>query len=99
MTKVEPAASGVIALSGELLFGTIMAVKAEVEALLYRQSGDCTLDFSGVTRVDSSVLALWLSCCRLAARRGINLRASGIPHDMESIADLVGLDGVLARSA
>lgn len=99
MTKVEQSATGVIALNGELLFGTIMTVKAEVESLLQQQNGDCTLDFSGVTRVDSSALALWLSCSRLAVRKGITLRASGIPHDMESIADLVGLDGALERSA
>lgn len=99
MAKVEQSATGVIALSGELLFSTIMAVRAELETLLQQQGDRCVIDFSAVTRVDSSALALWLSCCRLAARKGMSLSASGIPADMGSIADLVGLDGVLERTA
>ncbi|GGB83539.1 hypothetical protein GCM10011352_06730 [Marinobacterium zhoushanense] len=95
MTKVEQSSPGVIALSGELLFGTIMAVRAEVEALLSKQTERCQLDFSQVTRVDSSALALWLACCRLAARNSLELSAINIPSDLDAIADLVGLDGAL----
>lgn len=98
MTKVEQSAAGVIALSGELLFGTIMAVRAEVEVLLSKQTGSCQLDFSAVTRVDSSSLALWLACCRLAARSNLELTAINIPSDMAAIADLVGVDGALRHA-
>jgi len=98
VTKVEQPAAGVIALSGELLFGTVMAVRAEVEALLAKQTGACQLDFGEVSRVDSSALALWLSCRRLAAHTGLELTARNLPADMVSIADLVGLDGALGRA-
>ncbi|KEA63253.1 hypothetical protein ADIMK_2777 [Marinobacterium lacunae] len=75
-----------------------MSVRAELETLLSRQEGSCQLDLGGVTRVDSSALALWLAGCRKARRDGIELSIANLPADLKAIADLVGLDGALSQA-
>lgn len=95
MTKAEQLEPGVITLSGDLLFKTVNGVRAQVRALLRQQQGACVLDFTAAGRVDSSALALWLACWREARRLGIELSVRGLPADMISIADLVGLDEAL----
>ena len=49
------------------------------------------LDFSGVTQVDSTVLALILSCMREAERQNYQLRLSGFPTSITTLADLYGV--------
>lgn len=51
-----------------------------------------TLDFSGVTQVDSSVLALMLRCQREATQYDSRLRFSGLPPSVSTLADLYGVD-------
>ncbi|TCK07317.1 STAS domain-containing protein [Marinobacterium mangrovicola] len=96
MTKVEQKEEGVIAITGDLLFSSIMAVRKELESRLKNVSGQVVLDLAGVARADSSALALWLNCRRLGERQGFELSLRNIPEGMESIADLVGLDHGLA---
>lgn len=90
--QIEP---GVIALKGDLCFATASALHEAVRALLERQPSHCVLDFSGVGRVDSSALALWLASWRDARRIGVELEARGWPADLQSIAHLVGLEEAL----
>ncbi len=92
MTKVEQKEEGVIAIAGDLLFSSIMSVRQELEARLKSASGKVILDLAGVSRADSSALALWLTCLRMGERQGFELSLRNIPQGMESIADLVGLD-------
>lgn len=54
-----------------------------------------TLDFSGVTQVDSSVLALIMSCQREAAQFHRRLHLSGISGNITTLADLYGVDSFL----
>lgn len=95
VTKAEQPEPGVIALSGDLLFSTVNGLSTEVKSLLQRQPKRCVLDFSGAGRVDSSALALWLSCWRESRRLGITLEVRDLPRDLKAIANLVGLDEAL----
>ena len=54
-----------------------------------------TLDFSGVTQVDSSVLALIMSCQREAAQYQRRLHLTGISGNITTLADLYGVDSFL----
>ncbi|SEG53640.1 STAS domain-containing protein [Marinobacterium lutimaris] len=96
MTKVEQKEEGVIAISGDLLFSSVMAVRQQLESRLKSATGQVVLDLVGVSRADSSALALWLTCLRLGERQGFELSLRNIPEGMKSIADLVGLDHGLA---
>mgnify|MGYP002336034366 CR=1 FL=1 len=53
------------------------------------------LDFTGVTQVDSSVLALIMSCQREAAQFQRRLRLTGISGNITTLADLYGVDSFL----
>ena len=54
-----------------------------------------TLDFSGVAQVDSSVLALIMSCQREAAQFNRRLHLTGISGNITTLADLYGVDSFL----
>ncbi len=94
--KVELGDNGELKLAGDLLFSTVMPVRAKLEKVLASSPREWTVDFSAVGRVDSSALSLWLSCLRLAAAKGVQLQARGVPEELRSIASLVGLEQVLA---
>ena len=53
------------------------------------------LDFSGVTQVDSSVLALIMSCQREAAQYQRRLQLSGLSGNISTLADLYGVESLL----
>ncbi|MEQ1592271.1 MAG: STAS domain-containing protein [Thiobacillaceae bacterium] len=53
------------------------------------------LDLSGVSNVDSTVLALILSCKREAQLRERTLRLSGLPASVITLADLYGISSLL----
>ena len=53
------------------------------------------LDFSRVESVDSTILALLLSCKREARLQGYPLRLSGLPGSVTTLADLYGISSLL----
>ena len=53
------------------------------------------VDFSGVAQVDSTVLALILSCMREAEQQNYSLRFSGFPPSVTRLADLYGIAPLL----
>jgi len=55
------------------------------------------IDLSRIERVDSTALAYWLSLERWATERNIELEWSGLPAQMLSIAELVGVDAMILR--
>lgn len=79
-------------LSGTLTFADITAIRKTVDQRLDEMSGEISIDFSGVNRVDSSALSLWLCILRRAESLGLKLKPVNVPADMLSIADLVGLE-------
>lgn len=56
------------------------------------------IDLSGVERVDSTALAYWMSLQRWSRARDIELSWSGLPQQMLSIAQLVGVDELIGAS-
>lgn len=53
------------------------------------------LDFSGVGNIDSSALALILSCMREAHQQNYSLRFSGLPSNITTLAELYGITPLL----
>lgn len=54
-----------------------------------------SLDFSNVGHVDSSALALILSCMREAQQQRYSLRFSGLPANVLTLAELYGITALL----
>ncbi|GAA0788180.1 STAS domain-containing protein [Marinobacterium sediminicola] len=97
--KVESQGNGVVRVSGDLTFATVLKLRPLLLEQLRSSGSQCTLDLSGVERVDSSALSLWLVCQRQALKQGQQLKLSAVPDDFAAIADLVGLDEELTRAA
>lgn len=80
-------------LEGELTRDTcthqLEVVKNAVEA------GARAIDLSAVTRVDSTALAFWMALERWSRLQSIDLSWSGLPEQMVSIAQLVGVDELI----
>ena len=87
------AAGEVLALTGELSFDTIPQVLEE--SALYAARTDLpdrlTIDFSGITGVDSSAVALLLDWRRMAVKRGKTLAFANLPANLLSLAELYGV--------
>jgi phospholipid transport system transporter-binding protein len=87
------AADEVLALTGALSFETIPAVLAE--SVAYAERPDLpdrlTIDFAGITGVDSSAVALLLEWRRQAMRRGKTLVFVNLPANLVSLATLYGV--------
>ena len=83
----------VLALTGALSFETIPAVLAESAA--YAERPDLperlTIDFSGITGVDSSAVALLLEWRRQARQRGKTLVFVNLPPNLVALATLYGV--------
>ena len=71
---------------GELTRNTYNKVFEELNSAI--ASGVSTIDLSNVTRVDSCAVALWVEIKRSNA----NVEWSNLPTQMETIANLVGVD-------
>jgi len=97
--KVETANAGVVQVSGDLTFATVLQIRKSLLTQLEACGDRCTLDLSGVKRVDSSALSLWLVCQRQVQRLQQTLTLTGAPRDFNAIARLVGLDEELAGAA
>jgi phospholipid transport system transporter-binding protein len=88
---VEPS---VVKLEGELTLGTVAAC---FERAL--PDGDLVLDFSGVTRVDSSALALLLAWLRRLKARESAVELRELPESLLALARLYGVDALLPLAA
>lgn len=77
-------------LSGELTYQTVVAEQSRLTDQL--SAGSNLIDFTEVSRVDSSALALCLSVLRSAADKGCEVSFTGFPDELKAIADLVALD-------
>lgn len=84
-----------LTVAGDLLFSTVVEKRDALLNQLKDLTGQCRIDFSGVGRVDSSALSLWLCCQRYAQAKSLSLEVVNLPADMLSIAKLVGIDDQL----
>jgi phospholipid transport system transporter-binding protein len=74
---------------GAVTLQTVPALVKAVEEHL--QAGVNSVDFSRVTDVDSSAVALALEWQRQAVRRNVSLRLENIPEAMRNLATLYGV--------
>jgi phospholipid transport system transporter-binding protein len=92
-TTATPASSEVLALTGALSFETIPTVLEQSEQYAARPDlPDClTIDFAGITGVDSSAVALLLEWRRQAVHRGKRLEFANLPPNLLALAQLYGV--------
>jgi phospholipid transport system transporter-binding protein len=57
--------------------------------------GELTVDCSALQQVDSAAVAVLLAWQRAAAQRGQALALNGVPAQLQSLASLYGVDGLL----
>ena len=88
---------GVLAIQGELSFETIPAVLAETAEFAARPDlpERMTIDFAGITGVDSSAVALLLEWRRMALKRGKALTFSNLPANLLALAELYGVMDII----
>jgi len=85
---------GVALVSGELSFDTVTALQNQGFEVMSQQ-GVSEFNLSGVSRSDSSGLALLISWRRFANKNNQQVRFSHFPQQLRDIASVSGLDGVL----
>ena len=87
----------VLALTGALSFETLPEVL--VQSAEYAARTDLpdrlTIDFSGITGVDSSAVALLLEWRRQALARGKSLSYVNLPPNLLALAQLYGVDELI----
>ena len=93
--------SGVLKLTGALSFESLPSVLAESAQYAARADvPDClTIDFSGVTEIDSSAVALLLEWRRQAAARGKRLAYVNLPPNLLALAGLYGVADLIQLAA
>lgn len=84
-------------LEGALNFSTMPKLLADSSAYSLQENlPDClAIDFSDVTDIDSSAVALLLHWRRAAMRMGKRLRYIHLPPNLLSLAELYGLDELI----
>lgn len=91
---VELLGEGRIAVRGPLRFGTVSGVWRAARGLA-TDAPRLTVDLTGVTEADSAALALLVEWMREARQRGAEVHFAGMPRQLEAIARVSGLDGLL----
>lgn len=83
----------VFALEGALSFESLPGILAESDRYAQREDlpQRLTIDFAGITEVDSSAVALLLEWRRRAARRGKTLVFVNLPANLLALAELYGV--------
>jgi phospholipid transport system transporter-binding protein len=76
-------------LSGDATLETVPDLLEKLRPLV--QEGVDTLDCAAIKNVDSSALGLILACKREAASRQKNLKVTGLPQSLLSLASLYGI--------
>lgn len=97
----DVAGAEVLRLTGALDFETLPGVIAESEKYVARPElpERLTIDFSGVTGVDSSAVALLLEWRRRALERGVTLEFVALPANLLALADLYGVAQIIQPPA
>ena len=83
----------VLLLEGPVTLATVPGLVSAVEE--HFRNGAGVVDFTGVTEIDSSAVALALEWVRKAERAGVPLRLINIPTSMQNLARLYGVSELL----
>jgi phospholipid transport system transporter-binding protein len=101
MNATVTAKGEVLHLEGALQFATVPTVLEQSERYAARPElpDKLTIDFSAITEVDSSAVALLLEWRRLAAARGKSLAFVNLPANLEALAGLYGVTDLIQPPA
>ncbi len=95
--RLQASENGRLLLSGELTLDTVSALATDTR-VLFAGDGDIDVDLGAVVRADSAGVALLVQWQREARRRQRTVCFRNIPGQMLSIAQLCGVDELLALS-
>ncbi|TDC29155.1 STAS domain-containing protein [Micromonospora sp. KC213] len=87
----------VISIGGDLAFTTVEPLRAEVDRALAERPSVIVLDFAQLLFIDSTGLAVIVHAWREGQHCGTTLRLRNIPRFLETILDITGVTGLLAR--
>lgn len=88
---------GRMVVRGRLTIATVPALFAA--GLLHLTSKELLVDFSQVEAVDSAAVSMLLGWTRAAQRSQCDLRVTGLPDDLLSLARLYGVAELLPRQS
>lgn len=80
--------------TGALTFADAAGVLAATQALLLPREG--VVDCAGMAVADSAAVAVLLALKRRAAAEGATLALANIPAPLAALAEVYGVDGILA---
>lgn len=89
-------ANNTLSLSGAVVIDSARNLLEEGRG--YCVENDVTVDFSGVTELDSSAIALILEYRRAAESAGRRLTVSNSPASLQSLATLYGVTDLIAAT-
>ncbi len=93
--RIEKQADGRYLLSGELSARSVVRVLNLLPIHAEGKGGEIHVDLAGVSRSDSSGLALLIEWIRLAGRHGSRIRFHNLPGQMMEIAKISDLLPIL----
>ena len=86
-----------IKVGGDLAFTTAGPLRAEVDRLLAEGPPTLVLDFGDLLFIDSTGLSVIVHAWREGQQGGTAIRLAGTPRFLETILDMTGVTGLLAR--
>ena len=98
MVRIEPVSDHAWRIAGELTLQNLPALLAEsaqLRAAATASTQEFDLDLSGVTRIDSSAIALLLAWMRAARQAGASVRFRRAPRQLLAIAEVSGVRSLL----
>jgi anti-anti-sigma factor len=95
--NIQQIDSNTIQLRGVLNYQTVIALNKTLQSLLASLQAP-KIDLIGVQFSDSSGLALLIECLRLATQQNKVIEYLNIPTQMQAMAQVMGLNGILPLS-
>jgi len=92
--RIEETGNGNWLLVGDLSFTTVPAFRGKLD-IKSTDHPRISIDLAGVTRSDSAGLALLIEWLRESERLGKTITFLNMPSQMQSIARVCGLEGIL----
>ena len=86
-----------IKVGGDLAFTTAAPLRAEVDRLLAEDPRTLVLDFGDLLFIDSTGLSVIVHAWREGQQNGTVIRLRDTPRFLETILDMTGITGLLAR--
>jgi anti-sigma B factor antagonist len=87
-----------IRVGGDLAYTTAGPLRAEVDRMLADSPPALVLDFGDLLFIDSTGLGVIVHAWREGQQGGTALHLRGVPRFLETILDMTGVTGLLARS-